>query len=206
MGQLENLVAADAAEIALGVMSTAGSFETGRSSGSKMALMRARVREAAGTAASGHNVALRFLLAQRNGRDGDQPLSHLVLAENQTHKDLIFIDMPERFYLCAWKKLMWYRHALSAFPRANFFLIADPDAFIQLDHLSQDLRRVQALITSGVSSAPTCSHAHALMLACTHTTQPSGCKRARALRFSPVESLLQRHLGRASYGVHRLAM
>ena len=40
-------VPATEAFVALGVMSTAATFETGRASGSKMALMRSRVREAA---------------------------------------------------------------------------------------------------------------------------------------------------------------
>ena len=31
-----------------------------------------------------------------------------------------------------------YRYAVVAFPNANFYLIADPDTFIQLSHLSDE--------------------------------------------------------------------
>ena len=145
-------VAPDQAVIALGVMSTVVAFESGRATSSKMGLMRERVREAMSTASPGHGIATRFLLAQRNSKDASA-VDAAALAENATHGDLLFVDMPERFYLCAWKKVLWYRHALRHFPAAGFILIADPDAFIQLNHLSEDLRSVQRLIDRGAASA-----------------------------------------------------
>ena len=145
-------VPATEAFVALGVMSTAATFETGRASGSKMALMRSRVREAAAlVAGERHGVALRFLLASRNGKS-ETLASEAVRAESSTHGDLVFLNMTERFYLCAWKKIMWYRYALVHFPSAQFIMIADPDAFVQLSHLGSDLRNVHRLVASGAAS------------------------------------------------------
>ena len=86
-------VPASEAFVALGVMSTAGTFETGRASGDKMARMRARVREAAALVASErHGVALRFLLASRNGKKSTLA-SEPVLTESSVHGDLVFLNM-----------------------------------------------------------------------------------------------------------------
>ena len=68
------------------------------------------------------------------------------------HGDLVFVNMTERFYLCAYKKILWFRHALSAFPSAEWLAIADPDAFIQLAHLAEDLRSVSVLVATGAAT------------------------------------------------------
>jgi len=77
---------------ALGVLSTAAAFETGRASGTKNALMRQRVRESAAVSTAGHGVALRFLLAARTGagpRVRDATLE--VQQESAMHGDMVFL-------------------------------------------------------------------------------------------------------------------
>jgi hypothetical protein len=100
----------DAADVfvALGVLSAAGEFETGRASGTKSMLMRTRVREARQAVlpdAEREGVAMRFLLSASNGRKQSPPPSS-VMAEAATHGDIVFLNMTERFYLCAWKVRM----------------------------------------------------------------------------------------------------
>lgn len=134
--------------VALGVLSTAGGFETGRASAAKSALQRAAVRTAARVAGSGHGVALRFVVSLRNGRNGEPPPERVV-REAASHGDLVFLNMTERFYLCAWKYHLWFRHAARAFPAAAWFAVADSDAFVQLAHLGEDLGAVGRLVASG---------------------------------------------------------
>ena len=134
--------------IALGVLSSADNFETGRAVASRSALMRNRVRQGAQIAGIGHGVALRFILALRNGHKALPPPPH-VLAEASTHGDLVFLNTTERFYLCGWKYHLWFAHAAAAFPTASWFAVADNDAFVQLAHLSDDLRSVRGLIGMG---------------------------------------------------------
>ena len=46
----------------------------------------------------------------------------LALQEQAAHGDMIFVNMTEQFYLCAWKMILWYRYATVAFPSAKFVL------------------------------------------------------------------------------------
>ena len=138
--------------VALGVLSSAGSFETGRATQTKNRLMRTRVREAASVSDSAlHHVAMRFVLATNNGKLSEPP-PQTVLQEADQYRDMIFLNMTERFYLCSWKFVLWYRYALATFPVAKYLLIADPDAFVQLAHLEADLQAVEGLIHSGSAS------------------------------------------------------
>ena len=90
-------------------------------------------------------------MALYNGRT-EAPPSARVLSEASAHGDLVFLNMTERFYLCAYKKILWFRHATAAFPTAAWFAIADPDAFVQLAHMDEDLQSVQRLIAAGEST------------------------------------------------------
>ena len=96
--------------IALGVLSSAGDFETGRATAAKSELMRQRVREAADTAgpASTHGVALRFVLSawsRSHGKTTSALDLEAIQNEQSSHGDLVFLNMTERFYLCAWKSV-----------------------------------------------------------------------------------------------------
>ena len=143
------MLAQSQVRVALGVLSSAAQFETGRATSGKSAALRARVRQAvAATLGNQSEVAMRFVLAVRNGRS-KLPPSSLVMAENNRHGDIIFVNMTERFYLCAWKKILWFQYARTVFPSADWFAIADPDAFVQLAHLGADLRHVSNLVASG---------------------------------------------------------
>ena len=60
--------------------------------------------------------------------------------EAETHRDILWLNTTEAFHLCAMKKLLWYRAASAEFPAARYFVIADDDAYVQLEHLEADLR------------------------------------------------------------------
>mmetsp|Transcript_73319 Transcript_73319/g.122447 ORF Transcript_73319/g.122447 Transcript_73319/m.122447 type:complete len:419 (+) Transcript_73319:23-1279(+) len=145
---MQDDINADQVFVALGVLSSADSFETGRASASRSRLIRNRVRWAASLTNYQQHVALRFVLAQRNGRRSLPPPPP-VFTEASKYSDMVFVNMTERFYLCAWKKILWFQYARTAFPLAGWFAIADPDTFISLSHLSDDLRSVTALIAQG---------------------------------------------------------
>ena len=42
----------------------------------------------------------------------------------------------------AWKKVLWYRHAIAAYPTVQYLAIADDDSYVQLAHLVADMRTV----------------------------------------------------------------
>ncbi len=142
--------------MALGVLSSAGDFETGRASAQKNRLMRARVREAASRSgpASQHGIVLRFVIASFGSGQLVSSLarSSELRLEAERYDDFAVLNMTERFYLCAMKHIHWYRYASAAFPSVAFFAVADNDAYVQIAHLAADLRSVQAQMARGVAS------------------------------------------------------
>ena len=136
--------------IALGVLSSAITYETGRTVAAKCLARRDRIREATRRFANlDSTVVMRFLLAanfsQRASletRMSNAKLYDDAHREAALHNDIIFLNMTESFHLCAWKKLMWYQLALIRWPAAQFFAIADDDSFVQIAHLEADMRSI----------------------------------------------------------------
>ena len=134
--------------LALGVLSSAVSYDTGRSVASKSRLRREAIRNATGTSPNlrAGSVIMRFILSSRYATTGNPAAAERDLAaarhEAAVHGDIHWLDMAESFHLCAWKKILWYRAAQVAWPTAQYFGIADDDAFVQLAHLEADLRGV----------------------------------------------------------------
>jgi hypothetical protein len=131
------------------VLSSAISVETGRSPANRTRARRDNIR--AGVSALGTGgVAMRFVLANSSLHENvpSGVAAHRARefawarAESLARGDMVFLNMTESFHLCAWKKLLWYEHAARAFPTAQFFGIADDDAFVQLPRLAADLRAV----------------------------------------------------------------
>lgn len=141
------LVPDEQAFVALGFLSTADTCETGRAHASRAFHMRLKVREASRLSAPNPEdlIAVRFVLSITQGRTRVPP-SEEVKREAQAFGDIVFLNMTERFYLCAWKQILWLRYASNHFKRAQFIGIADSDSFVQLAHLLADLKSVHSLI------------------------------------------------------------
>jgi len=142
--------------VAVGVLSSAIQFETNRASTSKLRLLRTRWRESASRFSNlNGGIVFRFVLspppqtsnAERRAKYARD--FEAAQAEAAQHSDMVFVNMTELFYLCAWKKILWYRYATATFPTARFIMVADSDTYVQLEHLEADLRNTQALIDAG---------------------------------------------------------
>ena len=138
--------------IALGVLSSAITYETGRTVANKCRQRRNNIRLASRRFPDvlDKTVVMRFLLSanyshRASARTQAANAALMVEAhkEADTEKDVVFLPMTESFHLCAWKKLLWYKHALVAWPTAQYFGIADDDAYVQLAHLAADLRTLK---------------------------------------------------------------
>ena len=124
-----------------------------RGSGSRGAARRQKIREMARPLleAPGASVILRFVLAAEpppefvpNGAAAAR--TSLALAtlreEEARERDLLFVNQSEGFFECARKYLLFYREALSLYPRAQYLVSGDDDAYIQFAHLEAELRSV----------------------------------------------------------------
>ena len=135
--------------IALGVLSSAITYETGRTTASKCRQRRDRIRDAVRKFGTESGVVMRFLLSANYSRRASERTQEanaalLLEAHREAHAfgDIEFLDTEESFHKCAWKKLLWYKVALQRFPSARYLAIADDDAYVQLAHLAADLRSV----------------------------------------------------------------
>ena len=138
--------------VALGVLSTAFAYETGRMKAERCRLRRMQIREGARRFTHsradivGTGVVMRFLLGGGVARSNARTAEQLALAQREASEfgDIVWLPMNETFYLCAWKKLLWYRHSIVHYPTARYFAIADDDSYVQLAHLEADLRTVRS--------------------------------------------------------------
>lgn len=143
--------------VALGLLSTAGSFGSGRDLAGKSGIVggsswrRARLRASArqSTAWQTGQVVMRFVLAgnlhrppyMRRGTASDLAEAH---READIHDDVVFLNASEDTFRCAAKYLLWFRHVASTWPEARFLATGDDDVYVQFDHLEADLRLVHA--------------------------------------------------------------
>jgi hypothetical protein len=99
--------------VAIGVLSSAITYETGRTVADKCRERRERIRAATRRFPElGRTVIQRFLLAANFSRRASartQTQNEILQArahdEARTHGDITFLDMVESFHLCAWKKI-----------------------------------------------------------------------------------------------------
>ena len=101
--------------VALGVLSSAITYETGRSVAGNSRSRRDRVREAVAhfPETLGRTVELRFLLSANISRQAraatvraNDALMLEAHDEAHTYRDIVFLNMTESFHLCAWKKVI----------------------------------------------------------------------------------------------------
>ena len=152
--------------IALGLLSTAGGFGYGRSSGKQSRIRRDKLREMR-RSMHAPGVALRFLLArpQRATRlaaachdrkkgwsaacaTADRGVASELAAahaEQREFSDLVFLNATEHFFRCPLKYVLWLRVAPTLFPAARFVALGDDDVFVAFHHLEADLRIAHAL-------------------------------------------------------------
>ena len=83
-------------------------------------------------------VAARFLIAVP---PGSEPPTD-TLKEAHEHGDMVWLNMTESSARCALKYLLWMKMAPRLFPSIKFVVLADDDVFVQLGHLTADLRIV----------------------------------------------------------------
>ena len=86
-------------------------------------------------------VALRFVLAAP-----EASTSSAVAAEQQLRRDLVQLNISDTPFRCGFKYVLWFAHAHSAFPAAQFLGAGDDDAYIQIAHFEADLRNVVAQV------------------------------------------------------------
>jgi hypothetical protein len=130
----------DAPLAVLGVTSAAGAV--GQASAAQYSGRRNNVRRVHDLfATSAASIKLRFLIATpRTAAD------HLaaVFDEQRRHKDIVFLNITESRFNCAFKYVVWFQHCRQAFSTARFWLVADDDTFIQFGHLASELHTLPA--------------------------------------------------------------
>ena len=130
----------DAPLAVLGVTSAAGAV--GQASAAQYSGRRNNVRRVHDLfATSAASIKLRFLIATpRTAAD------HLaaVSDEQHRHKDIVFLNITESRFNCAFKYVVWFQHCRQAFSTARFWLVADDDTFIQFGHLASELHTLPA--------------------------------------------------------------
>ena len=143
--------------VALGLLSTAGSFGSSRDRAGRdrnvvggSTWRRARLRASARQSAAWRmgQVVMRFVLAgntlrppyMRAGTPSDLSAAR---SEAAAHGDMVFLNASEDTFRCAAKYLLWFRHVGSTWPAARFVAMGDDDTYIQFDHLEADLRLVR---------------------------------------------------------------
>ena len=123
-----------------GVTSAAGAV--GQASAAQYSGRRNNVRRVHDLfATSAASIKLRFLIATpRTAAD------HLaaVFDEQRRHKDIVFLNITESRFNCAFKYVVWFQHCRQAFSTARFWLVADDDTFIQFGHLASELHTLPA--------------------------------------------------------------
>ena len=101
--------------VALGVLSSAITYETGRSVAGNSRSRRNRVRDAVAhfPETLGRTVEVRFLLSANISRQAraatvraNDALMLEAHDEAHTYRDIVFLNMTESFHLCAWKKVI----------------------------------------------------------------------------------------------------
>ena len=130
----------DAPLAVLGVTSAAGAV--GQASAAQYSGRRSNVRRVNDLfATSAASITLRFLIATpRIGSDQFAAVSD----EQRRHKDIVFLNITESRFNCAFKFVVWFQHCRQAFSTARYWLVADDDTFIQLGHLASDLHTLPA--------------------------------------------------------------
>lgn len=143
--------------VALGLLSTVGSFGTGRDragiggviGGSTWRRARLRASARQSTAWTTGQVVLRFVLAgnpvkppyMRPGKASELTAAY---SEAATHGDMLFLNTSEDTFRCSAKYLLWFRHVASTWPAARFMATGDDDIYIQFEHLEAEMRLVHA--------------------------------------------------------------
>ena len=143
--------------VVLGLLSTVGSFGTGRDRAGignvigGSAWRRARLRASARQSAAWRTgqVVLRFVLAghpirPRYMRPGKASELVEAYSEAVTHGDMVFLNASEDTFRCSAKYLLWFRHVASTWPAARFMATGDDDVYVQFDHLEAEMRLVHA--------------------------------------------------------------
>lgn len=89
------------------------------------------------------SMAVKFVVAllQSNLSPVPTDLSSALRKEADEHGDTLLLErVPERKSPCL-KTMAWYRHAVSAFPRATFIAKTDDDAYVHTIKLEHNMRR-----------------------------------------------------------------
>eukprot|EP00966_Prymnesium_polylepis_P021231 488310-Prymnesium_polylepis.1 len=115
----------ETAYVAFGILSTA----------KKEGLARRKKIRAVASGFSKAAVEYRFVL-------GSQAIPQALADEAAAQHDIVILNMSEAPFRCGIKYIVWISHALAAFPRAKWIAVGDDDAFVQMEHLEADLRRV----------------------------------------------------------------
>ena len=124
----------------LGVTSAAGAV--GQASAAQYFGRRNNVRRVHDLfATSAASITLRFLIATPKIAS-DQFAA--VSEEQRRHEDIVFLNITESRFNCAFKFVVWFQHCRQAFSTARYWLVADDDTFIQLGHLASDLHTLPA--------------------------------------------------------------
>ena len=121
--------------VAVGLLSTAGA--NAKANASLGRLRRDRIREDS-LFFRRSSTALRFLIAE----------STLVEDEAREKRDIVLLNMSESPYRCALKYILWYEHALRAFPAAKFIANGDDDVYVHLERLELNLRLLHAQLSA----------------------------------------------------------
>jgi hypothetical protein len=137
--------------VAVGILSTLSAFSRrALSTGAHSFTRRMLVRNTT-SGLRAPDVALRFLVArpaesQKGGRRGGGGDYRARLRdEHARYGDLVLLNMTEHFLMCPLKYLLWLRVAPTLFPSAKWVAAADDDIYLQLEHLSAELRLVSAM-------------------------------------------------------------
>jgi hypothetical protein len=111
-------------------------------SGGANAPQRTQIRQVAAKFAGG-GVAYRFVLGMPESAREHGPK---IAAEAAATQDMLLLNLSDTPFRCALKYVQWFAWARVRFPTAAFIASGDDDAYVQLDHLEADLRRVHAQI------------------------------------------------------------
>ena len=137
--------------MAVGILSTLSSFSRRALSSASHSLMRRSLVRNSTRPLHAQDVALRFLVASPSRVESPEMRAQLH-SEMSRFGDLILLNMTEHFLRCPLKYLLWLRLAPALFPKALWIVSGDDDIYVQLEHLSAELRLVGS--QTGAESQP----------------------------------------------------